>query len=386
MTLSGCWDYNEIEKIATVLAIGIDKADAPDKYRLTAQIVVPSQISTGGATSQGEQRPANWIVTATGETIFDAVRKLHLQVPRQLFASGMSTLILSEELAREEDLNHILNFFDQDEEPRGSTWFFIAKEARASDIISTSIPISLIIAEGIELFMDQSAQRTGTIPRRNLHELYQLLSAPGIDPVVPQIRRSIEPNPSAEQSRLPQGPMPTWHPQVGGAAVIRGSRLVGWLDNTETRGLLLAQSKVDSAVFVIPCGAGDQGLATVELISSSGKVEPKVEDGKIKAKISVRTIGKLGEWPCQRHANANALNELYAKAVEDEVKLAVDALLKEFKADAFGIGLAVYRKYPSVWKEVSGSWKDILPTLPVEIDVKASVQTVGLVEHPIPIR
>jgi spore germination protein KC len=43
LILTGCWDRRELNEIAITLALGIDKVD--DKFQLTAQVVVPSEVS-----------------------------------------------------------------------------------------------------------------------------------------------------------------------------------------------------------------------------------------------------------------------------------------------------------------------------------------------------
>lgn len=41
--LSGCWDRRELDRLAIAVAVGIDKAD--DEYQVSAQVVVPSEMS-----------------------------------------------------------------------------------------------------------------------------------------------------------------------------------------------------------------------------------------------------------------------------------------------------------------------------------------------------
>lgn len=54
LLLAGCWDRRELNQLAITLAIGIDKVE--DDYQVSAQVVVPSVVSTN-STGEGQWLP-----------------------------------------------------------------------------------------------------------------------------------------------------------------------------------------------------------------------------------------------------------------------------------------------------------------------------------------
>ncbi|NLN27647.1 MAG: hypothetical protein GX161_05450, partial [Firmicutes bacterium] len=79
----GCWDRQEIENSAIAVAIGVDRADPPDRYKVTLQFAVPTHVGDGGQAGR-EPVATNWVVSSTGSTVFNAVRNIAHQVPRQV--------------------------------------------------------------------------------------------------------------------------------------------------------------------------------------------------------------------------------------------------------------------------------------------------------------
>lgn len=387
LLLTGCWDRQEIENSAIVVALGIDKAEPPDRYKVTVQFAVPIQ-SGGGDGGGGSQEPVatNWIVTATGNTIFDALRNLPHQVPRQVRLFNVRMLVFGEEFAREEGIQDALDFFNSDNEPRRRMWVLVAKGATASEILHTFVPSSILTVDAIDNILSIAPRRTGKVVAHTLHELMQMLSAPGWESYAGSIEVLIEQDSTADQSRLPQGIIPTHHPRLGGAAVFRGAHLVGWLDEQSTRGLQLARGNMQGGALIVACDVNGENNVSVEILSTTGSLTPEFKDGKLSAKISVRAIGNFIELHCEQRAHMDVLNERVAQGLEKEIQKALDALQKEFQVDALGLGLAVYQRLPKVWQQVEKDWEAVFPTVPIEVEVKARLIRQGLASSPVEVR
>jgi spore germination protein KC len=113
---TGCWNAREINELAFVLSIGLDKTD--DGFKVTAQIAKPATFSkspTGGGTTEREK--PFWVVSGTGKTIFEAIRSMASISPRRIFWAHIKVIIISERLAKESTLE-ILDFFSRNPELR----------------------------------------------------------------------------------------------------------------------------------------------------------------------------------------------------------------------------------------------------------------------------
>jgi len=381
----GCWDRQEIENSAIAVAIGVDRADPPDRYKVTLQFAVPTHVGDGGQAGR-EPVATNWVVSSTGSTVFNAVRNIAHQVPRQVRLFNSRLLVIGEELARTEGIHDVIDFFDSDNEPRRRMWVLVAKDASAADVLHTFVPGSILTVDAIDNILNIAPRRTGSVVAHTLHEVSQMLSAPGWNPYVSPIEVLIEDNQAAEQLRLPQGIIPTHHPRLGGAAVFRGTHLAGWLDEREARGLQFARGKAKGGILVIACDPDGREDISIELLSATGSLLPEFKDGQLSAKIEVKATGNFVELYCEPRAHVDVLNERFAKAIEEEIRAALDALQNRFAVDALGLGLAVYQRLPEVWKQVEQDWDRVFATVPFEVDVKARLLRQGLTSSTVEVR
>ncbi|MGB9803626.1 hypothetical protein [Desulfofundulus sp.] len=90
--LAGCWDHREVEDLGIVLLTAVDSAPE-GRVRLEVQALVPAAVAGGGGGMAGmgggggggggRKRYLN--LSMEGRTIFEAVRRLSMETPRELF-------------------------------------------------------------------------------------------------------------------------------------------------------------------------------------------------------------------------------------------------------------------------------------------------------------
>lgn len=100
MNLSSCYDSREIDDLAYVVGLGIDKGKS-NILRLTLQIVVPSKSSSGEGEG-GDGGGENTVITVVEvPTIYAGFNMLNAHVSKELNFSHVQIAVFSEELARE---------------------------------------------------------------------------------------------------------------------------------------------------------------------------------------------------------------------------------------------------------------------------------------------
>lgn len=123
-TLTGCWNAREINELALVLSVALDKND--DGFKVTAQMAKPetySKTPSGGGGGTEKEKPF-WIISGTGKTIFDAVRNMASISSRRIVWSHIKVIIIGEELAKN-DIQEIFDFFSRNAELRFRTWIAV---------------------------------------------------------------------------------------------------------------------------------------------------------------------------------------------------------------------------------------------------------------------
>lgn len=381
---TGCWNRREVERLAFVRAVAVDKAEEPEKVLLTVQIAVPSQIAGGGGSqsSGGQQQPANWVIRSSGQSVFDAVRKFLTQSPRRLNWSHNRVIIFGEEFARD-GVKEALDFFDRDGETRRTAWVLVAKGARGEEVMNATVPIENLTSNAIVGMIEQTRAATSFGHHLNLHQFFQRLSAPGWHPHASRIEVFTESG--APQRTLPQSPEPGRHLRLSGVGVFKQDRLIGWLGQRASRGLAIVHNQAQSSIVMIPCDGGGSQIG-VEVIRSIAELKPEVIEGRLVGVITVETEGNIGDRDCPVRPSMDALNSRYATAIKNDVEALLQSLQLEFQTDVLGLGLAVWRAMPDLWKEVEGRWNEIFPTVPITVKVKADLRRTGVVTKPVLIR
>jgi spore germination protein KC len=97
--ISGCWNYREVEKLAIVAGVAIDKGEN-NPYKITFEIL---QVSGGK-----EAKTVSKIISMEGRTIFDAVRNAISLSGKKLYWSHTKIVVISKDIAR----NGILRVVD----------------------------------------------------------------------------------------------------------------------------------------------------------------------------------------------------------------------------------------------------------------------------------
>lgn len=129
--LTGCWSSKELNEIAILTGLGIDKTE--NGYRLSAQVINPGEIA--GKNSSGRTEVVRYM--KSGATIHEAFRKLTTDVPRILYLSHLRIVLFGEDMARE-GIGKALDFLSRDHEMRSDFFLSVAKGATAADILNVT--------------------------------------------------------------------------------------------------------------------------------------------------------------------------------------------------------------------------------------------------------
>ncbi len=367
---SGCWNYRELDQLAIVAATGIDRDEERGMVKLTVQVIKPGQVRTSGGEEGGTggqaQQPV-LIMESTGVSIFEAVRNFVLKNSRRMYWSHNQVLIIGKKAA-EDGVRPLLDFFLRDHEPRPTVWVLVA-DRDAAEIIRARGGLEKI--SGVEMGQLIEAQTAASKNMTvNLEQFIARLMSKTTSATAPVITISH----AQREPRI----------QLDGTAVFQDDRLIGKLSLRETRGILWVTGKVRSGVITVRApGTGEK--VGLEVIRATGTINSKFLAGQPKVKIKIEVEGNLG---CQMSQEdlakpemLQSLSRRMAEAIRKEVYAAVD-VAKQLRSDVFGFGEALYRSDPKRWKSLEPIWNSSMAKLPVEVDVRASVDRMGLITKP----
>ena len=336
------------------------------RYAMTIETPIISQLGSGSSGgsggSQGGERKS-WVLTSTGDTIFDIERSLAIREGRQDFYGHLKIIIISEEVARE-GIEPVIDFFSRRREVQQNIQLAIAN-GEAREVLSV-VPIADDFASFYIDSMLEALYRSAAKINTDLVAVRRSLAESG-NVVLPRIRAS---SPSEVIA--------------GGAAVIKNGRFIGWLSELETSGYNIVQNNVlgGSITIVDPQSKSTEGEPG--LIALTIKKVNAQKSVRMVNKTPVYTIEIDSEWDVVEKGDGSSLwdikylhqiEERVAKEVQRRGLQVVDKMQREFKADVFGFGEMLNRKYPDHWDTVKGKWDEkYFPEAKIHIDVSAKIR------------
>jgi spore germination protein KC len=370
--LTGCWSATELDELGIAGAIGIDKVD--DQYKVSVQVLNPSEIAAQTRTT----RTTVSTYSITGETIFEALRKMTTKAPRKTYVSHVRVVVFGEELAKD-GIKNVLDFLSRDYEFRTDFYIIVAKGETAENVLKVLTPVENIPPNKMYSSLEISERYWAPTKGVNLDELISNIISDGKNPVLTGISILGDPEEGNSIDNVQRVASPTTL-QYTGIAAFKEDKLVGWLNMDESKGFNNITDNVTDTVFGVSCG---DGQAVLEVIRSRTKVTGKMEGGIPKIKIDLTSEANIGEVTCGLDiTKKESIIELQKKAeayFKENIEIAINKAKEDFGSDIFGFGEAIHRGDPKSWKSVKDNWDETFKNVSVDIMVNVDIRRTGTV-------
>ncbi|MBE4907334.1 Ger(x)C family spore germination protein [Bacillus luteolus] len=375
LCLTSCWSRNELTELAIVSGMAIDKED--EEYLLTVQVVNPGEIA--GKTFSSRLPVTTY--KATGRSIFESLRKISKESAKRLYFSHLRMVVISEEQAKS-GISKILDLMSRDHEFRTDFYTVISKDVKASDTLNILTAIEKNPANKVFTSLEISHSYWAPTLGVKLDNLISELTQQGDNPVLTgiivkgnkEIGKTLS---NVEKTETPASLI------IDHFAVFKGDKLVGWLNEDESKGHNYITDKVESTVAVVDW---EDGNITFEVRDTQTKVDAVIEDSKPKIQVKVTTEVNVGEV----QAKIDLLNENIIEQLEEELNRnkvskmnqAVEKA-KELKTDIFGFGEVIHREDPKLWNQIKDKWNDEgFVNLTVDIKSDTNIRRLGSTNEP----
>lgn len=387
LAAAGCWDREELEEHAYVLAVGIDYLPAEKQIEVTTSITRPVGMAAGGmGGAAGGETESFRLVTTQAPTLTGALEKQNALLSRRVVFTHNEVVIFGEDLAtaglarildslvRERDFRLIANLYVTDKN--------VKEMLRAGAKLERGLPLFL-------RQMEKKRGQTSLAPNVDLRVFLRDLLEAGKDPVLPLLTTRSEIPISPQELEL-AGEVPAAgpersenagkvvYPKVSGTAVFREDRLAGRLDEEETKGLLYVQNEILRGQEIIADPFGNPGQVNLVSMRSRTQIIPFLQDGSPAARIEVKVEGDLDSQNLNSAAALAEMQKQAAAAVEGHIRKALRKS-QSWGADIFGIGQTFQRRLPGAWRQIENDWENIYPGLEVTVKVDYKIRHVGLV-------
>lgn len=380
----GCWSRREVEDLSIATALGIDrfKEGNRQKYRVSVLVVRSRQL--GGGQQPAQERNPDWLVTEVGSTLYDAERNVATRAPRTLVLYHSDVILLGQETARQ-GIGDILDYLQRQKDIRLRNWVLVGKED-ARTILANMPELEQILTNEITEILTKTSPLVSESYPVDLNLFTQALLEPGWDAVAPMVRTIASPEAAGSQRKQME---PRQTIVLDGLAVFRGEKMVGRLTPEETKGFLYILGKAQSGIIAASTEDGKGKLSFLQ-IGCNSRIKPTVQNGRMVMEVLINAEAAIGEVDGDVEVgDPRVLKELdttFSRAVKGLAWKTLQKAQKKLKADVFGFGVSIHRRYPDYWREIERDWYDIYPDLPVIIKVEGKVRRTNIISDPFTIK
>jgi spore germination protein KC len=358
---SGCWNYREVDTMAIVAGVTVDKG-IDGKYMITAEIV---KISGGM-----EIKTTSEIISMEGESMIDAVRNEIALSGKRLYWSHAKIIIISEEIARE-GIAGVIDWYLRDSETRADVHLLISRGNSANEIFKGKTIIEEIKSYELAEMLDNQ-KSLSKAPRIEMWEFSNRLSQEGFSAVAPVINLK-EVN---GKKNL----------RIEGTAIFSSDKVIGFLDGQETQAMLFVQNQVMGGVLPSKVIV-DETSATLEIFKSKTKVEPVIDGNTIQINVNIDITTAIDELDGPADLISEEGRKKLEQRTEDMLKKSISELIRkiqtDYNADIFGFGARLREDRPVVWKRIGNKWKEEFKNLKVSVDINVNIKKSAMLSKPL---
>ena len=341
---SGCYNYKEINDMAIVSSIGIDKDNKNDKYIVSAQIMNSKE-------SEDSEDSQITVYTKEGDTVHEALRNITLKSPRKLYGNHLSKIVLSEEVAKE-GIDNILDIFNRITEVRNEFIITIVKEDKASDVLKVLTTTESIPAEYVKLSLKIADKTSGLTYATKLDEFISLYLKKGIDPVVPVLKID-----KKEKKGTTINNITTTNPiskiVIEDLAVTNKGKLETYLKNEEVIGYNFLRNQIQKMIIPVKCD-DENNYASILILKNKTKSNAAKKDNKYIINFNINSEAIITEYNCKKDLTDEKVIKELEKDTEKKIKRYIKKSLnkqKETKGKFLGLERIIYLDYPKYKNE-----------------------------------
>ncbi len=371
----GCWDLEEINNLALVLALGLDAGEG-EEMEVSFQLSIPRNLAGGGgppgggAGQGGSASPAQQtlLISMGAPNVSRALERLGLVLSRRPTLVQNEVLVVGEELARRGLARH-LGGLQRLPEFRGNVPLLVTK-GRAASLLQIRPQLEPRPSKYLEDLLRQG-HHAGLSPLVRMSDFLSTMEVSAVHAVTPLVDKAGE-----SQAR------------IVGAAAFHGGSLVGELDVEETRWWLMLAGQWRQGTLTVDDPRDPKYPLTLMLSAAHPRVRVRRREGepvRIEVSIFLRAEVQEAEAPRQDPLGPGDLEAL-ARGVEEMLNRRMAALVRrtqqELAADIFGFGRRVRMTFTvrPAWEAFD--WDLEYPRAEIVVRNRIAMKWVGLTYGP----
>ncbi|WP_404452401.1 Ger(x)C family spore germination protein [Virgibacillus necropolis] len=380
LTLSGCWNQSQIEERAYVIAVGLDKAEADNRIKITYVIANPeygSQIQGGGT-----KEPPQQVISFVTDDITTSRNTANSVIAKEITYDLLRVMVVSEEFARDKDFIRWMYDATKDPEIRRDVRMVVTKET-ASEFFKQNEPrletrphkfFELALSRGVE---------TGMLPSSELIHYFRITEADAelYLAMYGTTQNNEDEGQDRDNDKFSAGEFQfegqTNQTNFAGSAIFKEGRMIGVLTADETRISIVLNPILNASdiltTFKDPFNEKYRIAARVNK-KEANKVEMDLKahtptiDVTIPLEIEVLSAHSMIDYE-KNIEKRNKLKNSIKKELTTKMEKFVKKTQEKFKGEPFGWSLIARKNFLTIQAYEEYDWMKTYPEMKVNIDV-----------------
>lgn len=327
--LTGCYNYKELNKIAIVSSISIDKKD--NNYLVGAQVL--------NVKPKDDTNSSNVIVyEEEGKTIEEALRNITKKSNKKLYGGHLSKLVISEEVAKDGIID-IVDLFQRLPEIKDEFTIAVSKGIEANKVIKVMTSPESIPADFVKNVIDSADVDSAITHSSKLDEFISYYLKEYIDPVITVLEVK---NYNKKGTTLSnnESTYPETKIVLNYIGITYKGKLESYLNKDETIGYNFIRDSIDQMIIPIKCDKDNYASVSI----SNSKTKVKI-DKNYTININIDNKAALNEYNCKNNINKKKIEKDTNKMIEKYINKAIKKQ-KESKSQFLGLKRYIYLDYP----------------------------------------
>ncbi len=373
LTLCGCGNYRELNDVAIITGVSIDKAEDG-----TYQVGFLTANSPKQQTSSKEGEAQTTVYSATGDTLSAAAKQIDFKNPKKLYFGHINVVIISEEIGKDGFLE-IADWLLRFPETRKQFFLLQAKNTKAENILKIVSPLESFPSQNIAALLENTRDTQSITTAVDYSSFIENVLTAGADPILPAITIYGDVKKGSSGQNI-QTTEPNTYLKLEGLALYRDDKFVDYADSEESQSIniLNGNAKEIKTVFEyqeekVSFNAGT--VKTKTKLKSPTTIEVNITGQGFISEINSNTALEKTEVIKDLE---KALNKKIYKQLNETIK----KMQKDFQCDVFAYGNKIYKKYPKEWDKIENKWHEkYFKELKVTVNVDFTISSPGSLEQ-----
>lgn len=358
LLLTGCWDYMDIENRNVILSMGVDYKNEQVNFIASGANFRGQKGGTDKAASPSE----TVFFSSYGKDFDEAREELQKTSPFPVFQGAVQVVVFGRDIAGkgiEPYMHRISRIFDY----RKSTLVVLSRDP-VEEIMKIKPKNDMSFGFMVNDIIQQNT-KTGNALFITAGDILSAISFRSSGYVIPYIEKEID---SVKY--------------MGFAAMDQNSKLLGFLDRDESRGVVYLLSPHPSIIQVLPHPKNSKNLLSFMLDLNKRKINTEYKNGKVAINIKMNIDASLVYAFYIDQITEETKKEL-EDSISQKVKKEVESLIKksqeEFKCDIFEFAKYFRADNPKIYKNIN--WGEVYKDASVNLEVNTNIIRYGLQDY-----